>query len=150
MMRATLYKGGIMSASQPSVTTGQDTRVLAELANLGVGPWALWHSEVRRLPALLDPDEHIGGVVYGYHGIDFVLLVATDRRIIYLDSKPLFTNEDEISYDVISGISYDHLLYTTVTLHTRIRDYQVAAFNTACAQGFRRYIEHRVLERLPT
>lgn len=138
-----------MTQDQTNVILGQDRRVSTALNNLGVGPWAWWHSEVRRLPALIEPDEHIGGVTYGYQGFNFVLLVATDRRVIFLDSKPLFTDEEEVGYDVVSGISYDHLIFTTITLHTRVKDYRLLTFNTRCAQGFRHYIEQRALERMP-
>lgn len=139
-----------MSQGRTDVILGQDRRVSTALSNLGVGYWAWWHSEIRRLPAIIEPDEYIGGVVYGYQGLNFVLLVATDRRVIFLDSKPLFTDEEEVSYDVVSGISYDHLIFTTLTLHTRVKDYRLVAFNTHCAQGFKRYIEQRALEHMPT
>lgn len=139
-----------MSQSQSNVILGQDRRVSTALSNLGVGSWAWWHSEVRRLPAIIEPDEYIGGVVYGYQGLNFVVLVATDRRVIFLDSKPLFTDEEEVTYDVVSGIGYDHLIFTTLTLYTRVKDYRLVAFNTRCALGFKRYIEQRALEHVPT
>lgn len=138
-----------MNQIQPSIAISQNKLVFTELTNLGVGSWAWWHSELRRLPTLMDANEHIGGILYGYQGLNFVLLVATDRRVIFLDSKPLFTDEEEVSYDVVSGISYDHLIFTTVTLHTRVKDYKVLTLNTRCAQGFKRYIEQRALEHLP-
>jgi len=138
-----------MNPAQTSTIIAHDKQLTAELHDLGVGWWAWWHSEVGHLSAIIDPGERIGGIVYGYQGLNFVALVATDRRVIFLDSKPLFTDEEEITYDVVSGIRYDHLIFTTLTLHTRVRDYQLLTFNNRCALGFKHYIEQRVLEHMP-
>jgi hypothetical protein len=92
-------------------------------------------------------DEHLGGVVYGKYTDGFALLAATDRRILFLDVKLMFVHEDEISYDVVSGISFGHVgVLSTVTLHTKVRDYQIRTYNQRCAEGFIAYIESRCLD----
>jgi Bacterial PH domain len=121
------------------------SRVLEELRNLGVSKGSLSTMESRYLPTIIHPDEHIGGVVYGDGEEGFVMLVATDRRIIFLDKKPFFINEDEINYGVVSGVKYSHAGFgTTITLHTRIKDYKIMTFNKKCAEGFVKYIEHHI------
>lgn len=138
-----------MSLAQSVVIASHDKRVTTELKAFGIGWWAWWHTELGRLPAIIGADEHIGGIVYGYRGWSFAVLVATDRRVIFLNSDPFFTDEEEVTYDVVSGISYDHLIFTTLTLHTRVKDYRLLTFNAHCAQGFRQYIEQRALEHTP-
>jgi hypothetical protein len=103
--------------------------------------------ESEYLPAIIHPDEEIGGVVYGHHPEGFAMLVATDRRIIFLDKKPMFEVEDEVTYDVVSGVSIGHAGFgSTVVLHTRIKDYPIRTYNLKCAYGFVEYIEARCLE----
>ncbi len=122
-------------------------RIKRELRALGVTKHALRRGGGRYLPSMIHPDEHIGGVVYGRRDSSFVVLVATDRRIIFLDKQPLFINEDEITYFVVSGVSYSHAgIGSTITLHTRIKDYPIRTLNQKCATGFMRYVEQRCLE----
>lgn len=118
------------------------------LKDLGVSRWGLASLEANYLPGILHPQEIIGGVLYGFCRGSFAILLATDRRIIFLDKKPLFVDEDEINYRAVSGISYSRAgLGSTVTLHTRMKDYIIRTFNEHCAQGFMAYLESRCLER---
>lgn len=134
--------------SNTATTAAHNKRVLRDLQNLGVTSYGLAHSESHYLPRLIHPDEQIGGVVYGHHQDGFAMLVATDRKIIFLDKKPFFVNEDEITYYVVSGVSYSHAGFgSNVTLHTRVKDYSIQTFNQNCAEKFIAYIEERCLEQ---
>jgi hypothetical protein len=76
-------------------------------------------------------------------------MVATDRRIIYLDKKPLFVNEEELTYEVVGGVSHGHNgLGSVVSLSTRVRNYKISTINEHCAQGFVEAIEARCVETL--
>ena len=120
-------------------------RVLQELKNLGVSRSGLSSMESRYLPSIIHADEQLCGVVYGHHQAGFAMLVATDRRIVFLDKKPLFVDQDDIAYGVVAGVSYGHAgLGSTVTLHTRIKDYAIQTFNKKSAEGFVRYMEQRI------
>lgn len=122
-------------------------RIRSELRKAGVTPWGLLLSESRYLPQVIHPDEHIGGVVYGRHEAGTVMLIATDRRVIFLDKKPLFINEDDLTYDVVSGVSFGHAgIGSTVALHTRIKDYTIRTLNSRAAERFVQFIELRCLE----
>lgn len=122
-------------------------RVLQELRNLGASRSAMQSGESRYLPELIHKNESLGGVVYGHHKDGFAMLVATNRRVIFLDKKPMFFNEDEISYDVISGVNFSHVGFgSTVILHSRIKDYALKTLNRKCAEEFVGYIETRCLE----
>lgn len=133
--------------NQPIQPLDHQKRVRRELKQLGVSWFGMSTMESAYLPTIIHPDEHIGGVVYGRHPDGFAMMVATDRRILFIDRKPLFENEDEITYDVVSGVSYGHAgLGSTVTLHTRIKDYPIRSYNRKCAHGFVEYIEERCLE----
>jgi hypothetical protein len=122
-------------------------RVLQELRGLGMSRYGFMHAEVRYLPRIVHAGEHLGGVVYGHTDQSFAMLVATDRRILFLDVKPMFLTEDEVTFDVISGITFGHVgPASTVTLHTKVRDYKLKTYNRRCAEGFIAFIESRCLE----
>ena len=121
--------------------------VMQRLKILRVSLFGLWSSEGRYLPKIIHPSEQIEGVVYGRSTDGLVMLVATDRRVIYLDKKLLFVNEDEITYDVVSGVSYGHVgLGSTVSLHTRVKDYKIKTYNEKSAKTFVEAIESRCVE----
>ena len=122
-------------------------RVMDELKLAGVSRMGLTWPESRHLHSIIHLNEHIKGAVYGQNDDGSIMLVATDRRIIYIDKKPFFTTEDEVTYDVVSGVSYSHALFNaTVTLHTRIKDFVVRTYNLKCADRFVHFIESYRLE----
>lgn len=122
-------------------------RIKTQLKNLGMTRYGLWKMESRYLPHVVHPDETIEAVTYGLAGDSSAMLVATDRRVIFLDKKPLFISQDEITYDVVSGVNYNRAgVGSTVTLHSRVKDYTIQTLNEHCAQQFVSYIETRCLE----
>lgn len=122
-------------------------RVKRELRGAGIRPIEMLRGECRYLPTIIHYDEHIGGAVMGKHESGKVLLAATDKRIIFLDNKPFYVTEDEISFDSVGGIELGHVgMSSTVTLHTRVKDYKVRTMNCRAADNFARFIELRSLE----
>lgn len=125
-----------------------ERRIFEELKNLGMTHQGLATMETHYLPSIVGETEHICGVLYGHHQDGFAMLVATDQKVIFLDKKPLFVNEDEISYYVVSGVRLNRAGFgTVVTLHTRIKDFKIRTFNKRCADGFMRYIESRIAQK---
>jgi hypothetical protein len=87
-------------------------RIDKELKAVGVTWYGMLKFSVHHLPKIIHEDEHIKGVVYGRYrdrsgGSNWNegMLIATDLRVIFLDHKPGFTKIDEITYDVVSGVS---------------------------------------------
>ena len=123
-------------------------RIHRELVQAGVTVYGLMKSESRYLPRVIHEDEHIHGVVYGQHHNSSAMLVATDRRIIYLDKKPMALFMDEVTYDVISGIEFEiHTFFASVTLHTAVANYDIKYANIHCAEKFTSYIEEQRVKR---
>ena len=122
-------------------------RVISELKVAGITRYGLAKMESKSLPAIIHPEEHIGGVVYGQSSAGSVMLIATDRRIIYLDRKPFFRSMDELTYDVVSGIKVDRSgLFSSIVLHTRVKDFELRFVNPKCVRIFSKYIESSRLE----
>lgn len=125
-----------------SLETIHRQRVMDELREVGASRYGLNRFDVRHLPLVIRPTEHIRGIVYGYDKGESMLLVATDHRIVVLRKKPLYVSQDDIAYYVVSGVSFSHAgLGSTVTLHTRLDDFTVHTFNRKAAGRFVHFIE---------
>ncbi len=124
------------------------SRVYKELSAAGMTSYGFIKMETLYLPKIIHDNEQIHGVVYGKTVKDKIgsaMLVATNRRIIFLDCKPLYTTSDEVSYDVVSGVKMNVAgLFAGVTLHTRVRDYGLRFVNMKCARNFVEYIEQHI------
>lgn len=131
----------------PKPTVKHTERIRKELIEAGLSPIAMKKAEARYLPHVIHLDEEIGGAVSGWHENGSAMLIATDRRVIFLDKKPIYTTKDEITYDVVAGVRLDvGGISTVLTLHTRIREYKLKFVNPGCAKRFIRYIENQQLE----
>lgn len=122
-------------------------RIYSELKGLGVSKWGFLKRETHYLPYVIHETEPVKAVVYGHNERGSVMLIATDRRVIFLDKKPFFVNQEEMTYDIIGGVTHGKVgPRAVVTLHTKMGDFQVRTVNTVCADNFREYIEMRCLE----
>lgn len=128
-------------------SNNQINRIRQELIAAGVSAYGLRKTESRYLPKIIHPEEHIGGVVYGRYEAGGAMLIATDRRVIFLDRKPMFTTNEEVTYDVVSGFKINRTgLVNSVTLHTKVKDFTLRYVNNTCAINFKKYLETRRLE----
>lgn len=125
-------------------------RIKQELIRAGATNYILLRGELRRLPSIIQKGETIGGIVYGRTDTGPALLVATDKRVVYVDNKIFYDRSDEINYDVVSGVSLNKQgRYSGVVLHTRLGDFKFKFVRTIMAQRFVRYIEQRQLLSQP-
>ncbi len=136
------------------VITPQAQRIKQELRTAGVTSFGLTKFTSRYIPTVLHPHEHIKGAVYGRYSegtgpLQWVegMLIATNRRILFVDHKPGFSKVDELTYDVVSGVKKVYTWpFSAVTLHTRLGDYTLRFANAKCIDTFVQYIETRRLE----
>ncbi|MCA9323558.1 pyridoxamine 5'-phosphate oxidase family protein [Candidatus Saccharibacteria bacterium] len=123
-------------------------RILNELRAAGMTTYGTMKMETEHLPNVIHENEHIGGVVYGRttgEKVGSAMLIATDKRIIFLDVKPFFKTFDEVSYDVVAGVKKTKAgPFAGVILHTRVRDYGLRFTNSNCAENFVEYIENHI------
>jgi general stress protein 26 len=133
------------------MNTAHQQRIKQELRAAGISGYALRKAEGRYLPQLVREDEHIMAAIYGRTDRGSAMLVATDRRVLFVDKKPFMTMSDEISYEVVGGvgISQEAGLFVSVVLHTRMGDYAVRFVNPQSAKTFEHYIGKVRLEGSP-
>ena len=130
-------------------TQSHKERVKQELIECGVSRYGLMKLEAKHLHEIIHPSEHLMGVAYGLSKNYSAMLVATDRRVIFLDRKPFFTISDEITYEMVAGVGYNiQGRFAAVILHTRLGDYPLRFVNLDAAEKFIHYIEKRRLEAL--
>lgn len=128
-------------------------RIKQELLAAGVTNYGLLKPEFRNLDQVIQENEHIEAVVYGRTiPSGGAVLIATDLRAIYYNRIPLFSSLDEVTYDLVSGVSKRRVggMFSTVTLHTRAGDYSIQYANVASASKFIKFIEQKCIENTPT
>lgn len=93
--------------------------VADQLRSIGVD-FHLWgKAELRELNKILVENEGIKHCVKGRYEGGFAVLVATDRRLLLIDKKPFFLTLEDVRYDMISEIDYNHrLLEATLRVRT--------------------------------
>lgn len=129
-------------------------RIAEELKAAGASSYGAVKFASRYLPHIIHQDEHIMAAVYGRYdegggllSLSAGMLVATEKRVIFLDHKPGFTSMDEITYDVVSGVKkVSSALASTITLHTKVGDYVIRFANASGSDTFVHYIETRRVE----
>lgn len=125
--------------------TAHQARIKAELTMVGVTAYGQQKMSSRYLPNVIHEDEHIKGCIYGRSAHGLTMLLATDKRIVFVDRKPLYTSTDELTYDIVSGVRLDsQMFFTAVELHTRLGNYLLRYVNPTCARIFVEYIEKKV------
>jgi len=134
------------SAGTPSKSHVE--RVNEELRAAGAVAYNMLLPETHYLPHLIGEDEHIMGSVYRRYKDGRGVLVATDKRILFIDKKPLFTHHDDIAYRIVSGLTRTRIgPIGTVTLRTREGSYQIRTFNQKNAKNFVNHIENEYLNK---
>jgi nitroimidazol reductase NimA-like FMN-containing flavoprotein (pyridoxamine 5'-phosphate oxidase superfamily) len=123
-------------------------RVKKELLSAGLTRYSLTKNETRRLPQVIHDDEHIGAAINGRSATGAVMLVATDKRLLFLDCKSFYSSIDEISYDVVSGVMHHTQgLFSNIIVHTRVGEYNLRFVNNKQANKFVNYLESKQLEQ---
>lgn len=124
-------------------------RVRKELRESGLIPISFIHLTSGYIPTIIRPDEHIKAAVYGHHrtgvgifGYEVGLLIATDKRILYIVHRPGFTTMDEMNRDYITGVTMIKAgIFASVTLYTRLANYVISFARPKAAKHFVETVE---------
>jgi hypothetical protein len=125
-------------------------RVKQELKAVGVTWYGMQKFAIRYLPEIIGMSEHICGAVYGRYAdnggnlkFNAGLLVATNKRVIFLDHKPGYTRMDEIAYDAVGGVELSTVVKSTVKVKSAAGDYQISYANPRCSKTFVDYVDKK-------
>ncbi len=68
--------------------------------------------EIKELTKILLPGETIAQCTNGYYAGGIALLCVTDHRLLLVDRKPMFLTIEDLRFDMISEIDFNHQLFT--------------------------------------
>lgn len=124
-------------------------RLIKEFKSLGVPHFFWTHAEARELVRAIDDGEVIKGVLYGYTRSNFAVLVATHKRILFVEKRHAEISLHEIGYAAVKSITFENAgLFNLVTLHTKTRNYSIRTLNLRSAEKFMNYVEAKQAFRL--
>lgn len=102
--------------------------------------------EIRELPKILFEGEQLKHILVGRYEGGFALLCSTDKRVLLVDKKPFYLTLEDIRYDMISDVQYNHrLLDSTVRLGTMHKTLSFTAYNHVKLRSFTSHIQEQVM-----
>lgn len=82
--------------------------IQAQIKNLGGFETFLGRKEIKELPSILQEDEKVENIIQGTYNNGNGILVATNRRLVFVDKGFLFgLKVEDFPYDKISSIQYE-------------------------------------------
>lgn len=130
----------------------QDRKTLREiklqLAEAGASKSQLRQNEVKELTKVLFDHEHIKSFIIGFYDGGYGMLVATDLRLIFVDVMPFGrVVQDDIPYSMIGSTQMEQgILFATICIFTRPKNYRFWWLNKTNASDFNKYVELQMLE----
>lgn len=133
--------------------TSHAARIKSELQKAGASGWGMIKFAIRHLPEIIAHDEHIKGIVYGRYTFggekaktkwEEGTLVATDKRVIFLDKKPGYKFQEDIAYDAITDVDVSRTpIFSAVTLFSRVGNFSLLYARNRYVDKFVEYVERR-------
>lgn len=118
-----------------------------QLKRLGCN-YRFWgRAEIKELARVLLPGETVEHCVNGTYEGGFALLAATDQRVLLIDKKPLYLTLEDIRFDMVVEIDYNHrLLNANVRICTPNKEMRFVAYNHARLRSLFHFVQTRVAE----
>lgn len=105
----------------------------------------LTKAETRCLPTIIYPGETIRAFVYGSHPAGFGMMVATDRRLLYVNKAFFDTKVDEVLYVSVAAVEYDlGIRYGKLKIYTRAKDFEFKFINKRYLRPFVTFVNEQV------
>ncbi len=141
------YKRRMQQTANKQRMQAKRRYVFKRLREVGLNWIEILRGEAQYLPLILHDEEKIGGAIAGRSDHGHIMIVATDRRVVVLDYKPLFKEAEDITYYVVAGLDIRSMgPVHTITLQTRLGDFKVTTLYGRAARRFQKYIEQRCIE----
>ncbi len=119
--------------------------VSRQLKKLGARFQFWCRPEIRELPKILFEQEQIKHILVIWYEGGFALLCATDVRVLLVDKKPFYLTIEDVRYDMISEVQYDHrLINATLRIGTVHKTVAFTAYNHEKLREFTNHIQEQV------
>ena len=105
-------------ASMEPPAQSKADRIQAQLQRLSDVSRLLGRKEIKELPNILWDDEEVQDVVQGFYSGGNGILVATDRRLVFVDKGMIYGFKvEDFPHDKISSLQYETgLMFGTITI----------------------------------
>ena len=118
-----------------------------QLKQIGTNFRFVGRSSIKELQHILVPNEQIQGCINGRYSGGFAVLCSTDMRLLLIDKKPLYLTVEDIRYDMIVEVDYNHqLLDATIHVYTPNKTLRFSSFKQKELRSMTSYIQQRVME----
>lgn len=101
--------------------------------------------EIKELPKILWEDEKIEKLVQGTYDKDMGILVATNKRLIFINKGIFKLKVEDFPYDKISSIQYEmKLLFGEITIYTSGNRAEIEQIQKDHVRSFCEYVRARI------
>jgi hypothetical protein len=107
--------------------------------------WGRW--DAKELANVLLPGETIEHCVNGIYEGGFAQMTATDQRLILIDRKPMYLTLEDIRFDMVSELDYNHrLINSTLKICTPNQTLIFKSYNRPKLRNLFNFAQRRVME----
>jgi hypothetical protein len=104
-------------------------------------------AEIKELQQILVQGEQIMHCLNGRYEGGFAVLCATDRRLLLIDKKLMFLTLEDVRYDMIAEIDFNHsLIDATVRICTVNKKVRFTSLRNGELRKLTAYLQDRVME----
>ena len=99
-------------------------------------------SAVHQLPMILEDGERIERAVTGGYDDGYVVVLATNRRVLLLDKKPFSFKAEDVRYEMVSEV--EHYLgpfVAKIRIHCLSKSIEVTSVHHGNVQAFAIYVD---------
>lgn len=120
--------------------------VLRQLKNIGVSFPFIGKPEINELPKILCEGETIKHIMNGRYEAGFAVLCATDHRLLLIDKRLMFLTIEDVRYDMISDVEFDHrLIDSSIHVGTVHKTISFNSFNQLRLRELTKYVQEQVM-----
>jgi len=120
--------------------------IKAQIQNLDGTSKLLGVKEIKQLPAILWEDEVVEKLVQGIYGSGYGILVATNKRLIFVDKGWIYgLRVEDFPYDKITSIQYETgVFYGEIKIFASGNKADITQINKKQARDFAEYVRARI------
>ena len=121
--------------------------IQSQLRALGMQFKLFGRTEVQQLHNIILPGETILHCVYGYYVGGSGLLVATDKRLLLIDQRPLYLHLEELTYDRIHESRIGRkLMQSVLFIRSGSKRLRFRTMSDARMKRLFRFVENKLAE----
>ena len=99
-------------------------------------------SAIHQLPMLLEDGEVIQRCVSGLYSDGYAIMLATDRRVLFLDKKIMSFRAEDIRYEMVSEVEhYLGPVGAKLRIHCLSKSFEIKSLHHDAVQTFAIYVE---------